>query len=137
MVSSKLLIAALVSGFATSTPTPASSASAPTYSCPPLPVGEQVLYCCAEGYLGVAGENTATGTDCALSSGGVGQEGMCTDAARGLPLCCAVVVSAVTPKAVDVVTNCLGWPAADRWNSGDWMWSAETSLIRDKMLARD
>ena len=132
MPSSKLLIAALMSAFAASTPTPASSASAPTYSCPPLPAGEQVLYCCADAYLGVAGENTATGLDCALSSGGVGQQGMCTDAARGIPLCCAAIVSAATPKAADVVTDSLGWSVAHRGKSGDGMRSAETSLIRDK-----
>lgn len=128
MRSSKLLIFNLMSAFAASTPTPASSASAPTYSCPALPAVEQSLLCCAKGYVGVAGLNTVTGIDCALSSSGVGQRGMCNDAARAIAVCYLVIVSAATPKAANVATNSLGWPAIHHWNYGDGMRRAESSF---------
>ena len=92
-----LLVSALVASLAASSPTPASSAAAPTYSCPPLSIagltlGKTVLLCCTNGYLGILGANTVTSTNCALASDGVGNTGKCTDTAKPIAVCCGVVV---------------------------------------------
>ena len=92
-----LIIAFLTANLAAPNPTVASSATSPTYSCPPisaagLNIGKTVLLCCKNGYLGVVGANTVTSTNCALATDGVGNTGRCEDATKPIAVCCGVVV---------------------------------------------
>ena len=109
---SPLLTVAFTAALAVSSPTPASSAIAAVYSCPaPIDVngsgvGKSTLVCCASVYVLVLGQDTGTGIDCALSSGGVSTQGSCTDSARHAVLCCNVDVSA---EVMIGLRTCADW----------------------------
>ena len=140
MRASRLLLVSFTAALAASTPTPTSSTTAPVYSCPaPVDVngsgvGKSTLVCCANVYGQVLGEDTGTGIDCALSSGGVGTQGSCTDSARRAALCCNVYVSA---EARIVLCASTDWwlsdwqrPRRRDWEHTDGLWRAKTSVKR-------
>ncbi|KAI4098547.1 MAG: hypothetical protein L6R37_006453 [Teloschistes peruensis] len=95
------ILASTLAVTVTAAPSTTTTASSPTYFCPaPVHVngsgvGKNVLVCC-ERLIGIVlRENTGTGTNCALSSGGAGTTGKCEDSTKPRPGCCAVVAGAV------------------------------------------
>lgn len=130
-----LIIAFLTANPAARNPTLASSATSPTYSCPPisaagLDFGKTVLLCCKNGSLGVVGANTVTSTNCALATDGVGNTGKCEDATKPIAVCCGVVVGYL-PYLLELLslTQALsGWPASARGNHSDSLRRARPNL---------